>query len=69
VTAAHRNVPVGTVLDIEGTPVTIRRDYDSLVLPGCSIPLEQWEALLAIIIAAGDAMASCRAEMAGEDDD
>ena len=37
----HRNVPVGTLVDTDGSPVTIRREYDWLRIPECQLDLDQ----------------------------
>jgi hypothetical protein len=67
VTAAHRNVPVGTVVDRDGDPVTIRRDYSVLRLPECELYLTELDALRKILDDYETAALACAA--LGEDDD
>jgi hypothetical protein len=38
--AEHRNVPVGTIADHEGEPVTIARDYSHGLIPAMELTVD-----------------------------
>lgn len=65
----HAFVPVGTVYDYEGTPVTPRRDYTALVFPAATIERDQFPLLRQIIDDAERDILACEAEMRGDVED
>jgi len=62
----HRQVPVGTVVDDEGQPRTIKRDYDHAVIGGWTLSLAAVEQLEELLPQLKWDMLACRAEMIAE---
>ena len=66
INTSHHHIPVGTIADHEGTPVTLFRDYACIEIGNVKIPLDQFPALRAILDDAEPDMIACEAEMAAE---
>jgi hypothetical protein len=62
--ARHNHVPVGTIAGHEGIPATVRRHWDTVLLPAAQLRRDQLPALRQILDDAERDMAACEAEMA-----
>jgi hypothetical protein len=65
--AAHRHVPVGTIADHEGEPVTVRRDYSHGLIPEMELTVAGVDQLAAILPDLRAQMVAAKAEEAEDE--
>jgi hypothetical protein len=64
--AVHRHVPVGTIADHEGTPVTVFRDYSHALIPKMDLNIAGVDQLAAILPGLRAQMVAAEAEERAE---